>query len=302
MTDGSLLSAGVLPPSFSLDIPARAGTVRRACAHCRKGKHDTALAITRKSDGSLVWFCHRCGNRGVRRADHTTMPHPQTRRPTRTKVDQADERTRHDGTMRVIQAGCREIRPGDPVADYLTSRHLPMPANDVFYHPSLRDHTGQLWPCMVAMVTDAVSNEPLTMHRTFLTTDGKKAPIDRTRSPLKGGRKKGGVIRLFADEEVTLGLGIAEGIESALSAVILGFSPVWACIDAGNMAAFPVLEGIESLTVFIDNDPPNPNTGKAAGQSAFAAVAGRWLEAGREVRHVLPPRGDINDYLVECVA
>ena len=54
-------------------------------------------------------------------------------------------------------------------------------------------------------------------------------------------------------------------------------SPIWACMDAGNLAAFPVLNGLESLTVFADND------GSGAGQRAAAEVADRWLDAGREV-------------------
>jgi hypothetical protein len=130
----------------------------------------------------------------------------------------------------------------------------------------------------------------MSLHRTWLAPDGSgKAPVEKPRLLLKGHDKAGGVVRLFPDDEVTSGLAIAEGIETALTAAH-GFTPVWATIDAGNLAAFPVLDGIESLTVAIDHDK--------AGLDAFNGVAARWLAAGREVRQWLPPDygADINDW------
>jgi hypothetical protein len=101
--------------------------------------------------------------------------------------------------------------------------------------------------------------------------------------------KAGGVVRLWPDDAVTYSLCIGEGIETCLTAA-LGFTPVWSCIDAGNLAAFPVLDGIESLTVAVDHDP--------AGLAAFNAVASRWLRAGVEVRKWQPDENgsDINSW------
>ena len=61
-----------------------------------------------------------------------------------------------------------------------------------------------------------------------------------------------------------------------------GFAPVWACLSAGTLANFPVLGGLEALTVFADNDTPGA-------QAAEACVA-RWRAAGKEARVVAPPR------------
>jgi hypothetical protein len=44
------------------------------------------------------------------------------------------------------------------------------------------------------------------------------------------------------------------------------------------MAAFPVLNGIDALTVFADNDE------NGAGDTAAAKAIVRWREAGREAR------------------
>ena len=76
-----------------------------------------------------------------------------------------------------------------------------------------------------------------------------------------------GVIRLWPDEAVTAGLGIAEGIETALS-LAHGFTPVWACIDAGHLAKFPVLPGVQDLIIAADNDD--------AGRKAANECATRW--------------------------
>jgi hypothetical protein len=122
-------------------------------------------------------------------------------------------------------------------------------------------------------MTDAVTGEPCGVHRTFLDADGK-----RINKKMRG-RAKGAVVRLSADEDVTLGLAIAEGIETALAAP---FRPVWACLSAGGIAAFPVLAGIECLTIFADNDA------NGTGMKAARACAERWHAAGREASIHIP--------------
>lgn len=136
----------------------------------------------------------------------------------------------------------------------------------------LRFHAGQ--SCMIALMTDAVTNEPRGVHRTFLNQDGAK--IDRRML----GRK--GVIRLSSDEDVALGLGIVEGVEDGLAVLLSGFAPVWAAGDAGALARFSILNGIECLTVFADDDAP--------GMAAARHCVARWNEAGKEAR-VSPPIG-----------
>ncbi|MEP7297855.1 MAG: toprim domain-containing protein [Burkholderiales bacterium] len=137
-------------------------------------------------------------------------------------------------------------------------------------------------------MTDAVTREPMTLHRTWVQADGSKAQIDPARMLLKDHGKVGGVVRLWPDEEVTTSLGIGEGIETTLS-LAHAFTPAWALIDAGNLAAMPLLDGVQSLLIAADNDPP--------GIAAANSCAMRWAGQGREVRIVLPetPRSDLND-------
>ena len=139
------------------------------------------------------------------------------------------------------------------------------------------------FPAVVARITDTVTNTPLSLQFILLQPDGKgKASVDRQKILLKGHRKAGGVIRLVDDAEVTTGLGIAEGVETALAAMSTGWNPIWAAVDAGNLANFPVLSGIESLTIFADHDE--------AGLSASKKCAARWQAAGRNARIVPPHR------------
>jgi len=65
--------------------------------------------------------------------------------------------------------------------------------------------------------------------------------------------------------------------------------------SAGAIAGFPVLAGIESLTIFRERK----DTGELdkANVCASVSAAGRWLEAGREVLFGTPEHGDLNDVL-----
>ena len=129
-------------------------------------------------------------------------------------------------------------------------------------------------------MTDVLTGEPINLHRTWLARDGAgKAPIDKPRLLLEGHRTDG-VIRLSPDDEVTLGLVIGEGVESCLAAARLGLAPVWSTLTAGNLTEFPVLPGLEGLTVLVDHDRPNPKTGKRAGIEAALAVIPRYVDAG----------------------
>lgn len=76
-----------------------------------------------------------------------------------------------------------------------------------------------------------------------------KAPVERPKILLKGHRKSGGIIRLADDADVMTGLGVAEGIETALAVMATGWCPVWAAVDTGNIASLPILPRIECLHV-----------------------------------------------------
>jgi putative DNA primase/helicase len=155
---------------------------------------------------------------------------------------------------------------------YLNSRGLSYEGD------ALRFHSGGR--AMVALITNIVTGEPQGIHRTFLDIDGNRVEKKML------GSAGGGVVRLSEDGAVSSGLGIAEGIETALAT---DFRPVWACLSAGAMKTFPVLPGVEALTIFADHDQTGIEAANSCGE--------RWHTADREVTLVMPTRAgtDIAD-------
>jgi len=154
-------------------------------------------------------------------------------------------------------------------------------------HPR-RNAAGELehHPALLALLSDIRTGEPAGLINVYLRPDG----ADRLRDP-KGktswGRTGGSAVMLSAFDEPTLGLTICEGVETGVSLLMADLSPVWCCGGAGNLAAFPVLAGIEALTIAADGDEP--------GQKAAEAVAQRWRDAEHEAVIIAPPTGDWAD-------
>lgn len=64
--------------------------------------------------------------------------------------------------------------------------------------------------------------------------------------------------------------------------MLLGFRPAWALGDAGEVARFPVLSAIGTLTILVDRDA------SGTGQASALECSRRWTSAGREVFRVIP--------------
>jgi hypothetical protein len=183
-------------------------------------------------------------------------------------------------------------------AAYLEHRGCDIPpGDDLRWHPALTYYVDRqpvhVGPTLVALVTDVQTAEPISLHRTWISADGTaKADLDKPRRLLWKHRSNA-VIRLWPDEEVTLGLTIGEGIETCLAAARAGLAPVWATMSAGNLAEFPAFPGIKGLTVLVDHDKPDPKTGKRAGIEAARAVIQRYTAAGldpkRDIKVIFPP-------------
>jgi Toprim domain/Zinc-binding domain of primase-helicase len=144
---------------------------------------------------------------------------------------------------------------------------------------------GQRLGCIIGIMTDPVTAKPTgAISRTYLDREGRKIGKAKTLG------RPVGIVRLSRDEDVLGGSHIAEGIETALDAMARGWRPMWSTGSANLMASFPVLAGIEALTIFADNDV------NGVGLRAAIEAAERWLAAGREV-HVYQREttGDLND-------
>jgi putative DNA primase/helicase len=146
---------------------------------------------------------------------------------------------------------------GTLVETYLASRGLALTPELVMR--VIRFHAACPWrnkmsgklvhiPAMLAVMRNIYTNEVTAVQRTALSQTGTK--IGR----MTLGPKTGAAIKVSADEDVTMGLAIGEGLETVLSAMRLSFNPAWAVGDASNMRVFPILPGIGCLTIIVDND------------------------------------------------
>lgn len=220
-------------------------------------------------------------------ADDTPMPCPAPR--------QAAPRADDDRQQRNRERAARIWQEAVPLPDTLGAVYLDTRVSGgaaiAAASGAVRFHCACPWgaerrPAVVSLMTCPTTNEPTGVHRTALNLDGTKH--DRM---MLGGA---GIVRLIRDEDVTQGVGIAEGLETALAVMASGWRPVWACLTAGGIARFPVRLGICSLTIFADHD--------AAGLAAARTCAERYAAAGREARIVAPPTpgADWNDWLREA--
>ncbi len=183
---------------------------------------------------------------------------------------------------------------GTLVEAYLASRSLALPAGAshvIRFHPACPwrdDLTGEIIrvPAMIASLRNIVTDELTGIHRTRLSSIGEKI----ARRML--GIAASAAIKLDENAAVTLGVTIGEGIETTLAARQMGFKPAWALGSVGAIAGFPILPGIEALTILAETDD------NGASARAIDVCKERWHAAGREIL-VASPRigGDMNDAL-----
>ena len=165
---------------------------------------------------------------------------------------------------------------------YLHGRGLhDLPGDDVLqFHPSCPFGKSRV-ACLLALYTDIATNEPRAISRTAISAAGNK--IGR----MSLGPVGGAVVKIDGDENIESGLTIGEELETCLAARQFGFRPIWSVGSAGAIKSFPVLAGIDALTIIVDHDEGDRN-GRQAGQEAALACSARWTAAGVEVRRIVP--------------
>jgi putative DNA primase/helicase len=109
------------------------------------------------------------------------------------------------------------------------------------------------YPAMLALMSD-MEGRPATIHRTFLTTDGRKAPVSSPKKlmPHVSDRSLiGGAVRLEPASSV---LGIAEGIETALAVHQATGITVWSALSRTLLERFHPPRSIEQIIIWADRD------------------------------------------------
>jgi putative DNA primase/helicase len=116
----------------------------------------------------------------------------------------------------------------------------------------------------------------MTLHRTYIKA-GRKVGTRYAPGPMP----TGGAVRLLPIDSRGV-LGIAEGIETALSASKLFDAPVWAALDARNLSKWEPPSEARSIMIFADNDE------NGVGQAAAETLRARLKKDGRKVEVKLP--------------
>lgn len=142
--------------------------------------------------------------------------------------------------------------PGTPVEVYLAQRGILRASDQLRYlerTPLGPRGAVQFLPAMLAAVTTDVG--VIAVHRTFLDSgSGRLAGFERPKRAL--GSLGCGAVRLAPPAAGRLGL--AEGIESALSAMQLFGVPCWATLGNERFGLVAIPESVRELHLFIDND------------------------------------------------
>jgi hypothetical protein len=256
------------------------------CSHTRRKKRDRCLSVLIDERG-VRWKCHHAtcswqgweffnGPAGRPAAVAATNPTTSINDDdgdrcrvarARTIFAQAVDPT---GTLVEVYLASRRLRLLDGMANRVVRFHPRCPWRD--------DETEQLVyvPAMITALVDIHTNELNAVQRTALRPDGSKIARKMT------GVAKGSCVKIDADEAVTTSLALAEGFETALAIALSGWRPIWAAGSAGAIEQFPVLDGVECLTIFADADQ------NGTGLAAARTCAARWRHADHEVK-IKPP-------------
>ncbi len=176
-----------------------------------------------------------------------------------------------------------------PAKAYLESRGILAASSALRFHP--RTPLGpkgrtRLLPAMIAAVS--LDEGPIAVHRTFLSGNAK-ADFDKPKRAL--GTLSTAAVRLFAPASGKLGL--AEGIESAMSAYALTGIPVWATLGNERFGLVSVPESVTELHLFVDHD--------AGGELAASRGLAAYEQEGRTI-HVRKPSSHDTDWNDELTA
>ncbi|WP_235919533.1 toprim domain-containing protein [Aureimonas psammosilenae] len=293
---------GILP---AIGVPAKALSNRHGpCPMC--GGKDRFRFDDKGGRGT--WICSKCGAgdgielvklfQGVEFREAAQLIEAQIDAApvigAKGQQPQTDGQKREE--MRTLWQRSKPITKADVAGKYLHER-----IGRTEFSPALRFSPDERYaeagrksswhPAMIAKVDPcdaaAKNGERAALHRTYLDALGGKADVPSPRK-MMGAMPTGAAVRLMPFTDV---LGIAEGIETALSASVLFDVPCWAALTAGLMQEWQPPEGVGTIMVFGDNDASN------TGQAAAYQLAARLKAKGLSVFVEIPPRqgDDWND-------
>lgn len=154
-------------------------------------------------------------------------------------------------------AQCHEIIKYDAAGKYIQNRGIKLKKfpDAIRFHPRVKyrhdDKSITYHPCMVARFTSPDDASSI-LQFTFLDEDGQKAKLPLIRKSSPNPVPAGGAVKLFKKDCEKIG--IAEGVETALSATQLFHVPTWASLSSVYLMKWNPPPSAKNITIFADND------------------------------------------------
>ncbi|RCW63332.1 primase-helicase-like zinc-binding protein [Marinobacter nauticus] len=201
----------------------------------------------------------------------------------------------HEKITQIWEKECLPLSSecNEPVRAYFQNRGLVFRWNRIEESDSLRVHPALSYfdedgnevgkfPALVCAIRDK-AGQVITLHRIYLTQTGKKArvPEPKKMMPVPDDLTvTGGAIRLGEPKSGIIG--VAEGVETALSAFKATQIPTWATVSATLMEAFEVPEGVHTVLIWADKDK------SLTGQTSAHALEARLKQEGIKATVITP--------------
>lgn len=265
--------------------------------------HSPSLTIYEGDKGQPLFVCGRCEWRDVRDALRERGCKIVAPKKRGAKGDVAEVPVRQAVVLAAPDFSGAALKlwqqsvcgRGTPVEAYLRGRGLgaaldlcpDILSRSLRFHaacPRGRGTEAVRLPAMLALMRDVATDKPVAIHRTFLDGDARKHG-----KPMMLGPCEHAAVKLSSHSACfpsPLGLcaklHVAEGIETALAAMMLGYAPMWALGSAGAIERFAVIEDVLELCVCADHDK--------VGRHAAAIARANWWFAQREAEVLLPAK------------
>ena len=204
----------------------------------------------------------------------------------------SDRDTRNKNAMRRLWEAAEWVPTNELGALYLKSRGIAQIPSNCFKIAKSVFHkeSNQYYPALLAKVCGP-DNKVANIHITYLTPDGSRPKIEPSKKVMAGSLPAGSAIKLFPFQGGELG--IAEGIETALSCFELFGIPTWAAINANMLTKWIPPENVKRVWIFGDYDS------NYTGHARAYELAHKLSMRGFDVKIAFPdaPDTDFNDVL-----
>ncbi len=243
----------------------------------------------------LMWINSWDFTRSIREVAEcvSSVPVRDTPKVVARASDTSDDAIRREHLNRTWRESLALTHPkAEPARLYLARRGLSVGVPETLrFHPELGyyadNHFVARYPAIIGQVTGQ-GGEAITLHRTYLTAAGYKAPVDAPKKLMRhpfARQLTGGAIRLVPAGNR---LAVTEGIETALAVIEATGVPAWATGNAHLLETFVPPPGVSQILVFSDKDRPSKQHPSGHGQEAARGLVTRLWAMGIRAGAIAP--------------